>query len=643
LIALGILIFVVVSVVSGTTLYTNSALHSALEQRRLRDDQADQLYHMSATINEISLAAMDSLVDAGDGVILPERLEIMRNGLEALRKGEGDLVKGADQPMEIQIAQKYGALLKTFSVQISQDLPAAIASRDPKKLSDIDDALDKTGESLAGLVDEYLTSVLNERQDASDSSEKTLSTGSTLVIIIAGVGLVLTILGLVLISSSILLPLRRLVNVMQALANKDAHVDVPVSKSADELGELMRAAAILRDSVNEAFRLKQMVDVQPARVMLCEPEELRVTYANNAAKEILGRFGKQLGCTPDDVIGRPVMSFHKNGDFVQKILGNPDKLPYKGKFTMAGITIENHVSPIYDAKGRYLGPMLNWDDVSKYVAMADDFEKKVRVIAQNVKHAAAVLESSASEMADVSENAAGRSGAAAQAAELASTNVQTVASAAEELSASISEISRGVSQASAIAAQAVEQAERTSQNIRGLEEASRRIGEVVNLITDIANQTNLLALNATIEAARAGEAGKGFAVVANEVKNLASQTAKATGDISSQIAAIQEATRIAVEDIRSITEVISEINAISATIADTVEQQGAATQEISSSVQQAAQGTTEVSHDMDQMRASIDRVLEVSRGVLTSAQGLTGESDALGLEVDQFLDVIRNS
>jgi methyl-accepting chemotaxis protein len=641
LIAIGIWIVLVVGAVSGVSFYTNATMKQALEDRRLRDDQTQALFEMSLAIDQVMLAAMDSLVDAGDKVIAPERITIIDDGLALLDDHKAELGAGDDGEKD-QTAQ-FSHLFLALSKQLKEMLPAAITSGDREQLAAVDDALDESGNALAELIRDRLVQVRAQSFDAAEHSEQNLFAASASIGVVAVLGVLLSSAALVLISTSILRPLKRLVEVMTRLANKDSHVSIPESSSRDELGDLMRSAAALRVSVDEAFRLKQMVDVQPARVMLCEPTELRITYANNAAKEILGRFGSQLGCSPDQVIGRPVTSFHKNGSFVQSILGNPDKLPYKGKFTMAGITIENHVSPIYNAEGTYLGPMLNWDDVSKYVAMADEFEKKVRAIAQNVKQAASSLEQSAGEMNEVSEGTARRSGAAAQAAELASTNVQTVASAAEQLSASISEIGRGVSQASSIAAEAVDQAEQTSQNILGLEEASRRIGEVVSLITDIANQTNLLALNATIEAARAGEAGKGFAVVANEVKTLASQTAKATGEIASQISAIQDATSIAVKDIRSISEIIAEINTISGSIADTVEQQGAATQEISASVQQAAQGTSEVSHDMDQMRSSVERVVEVSQSVLGAAKGLTHESDALGREVDEFLDVIRNS
>ena len=188
----------------------------------------------------------------------------------------------------------------------------------------------------------------------------------------------------------------------------------------------------------------------------------------------------------------------------------------------------------------------------------------------------------------------------------ASMSVDTVAAASEELSASINDISQQAAHAAGIASRAVGEARQTDGTVQGLAKSAGRIGEVVGLINTIAAQTNLLALNATIEAARAGEAGRGFAVVASEVKSLASQTAKATEEISEQIADIQKVAGDAINAIKTIGGIIGEVNEVATAIAAAVQEQGAATQEITRSTQFAAQGTKNVSDNITGVKADAD-------------------------------------
>ena len=189
--------------------------------------------------------------------------------------------------------------------------------------------------------------------------------------------------------------------------------------------------------------------------------------------------------------------------------------------------------------------------------------------------------------------------------------------------------------------EAVKQAQKADQRIAELLTAAGRIGDVVKLITAIAEQTNLLALNATIEAARAGEAGKGFAVVASEVKQLATQTAKATEEIGSQISMMQSATQESVATIKEIGATIDTLAGIAAAIAAAVEEQGAATQEISRNVQEAAQGTAEVAGNIASVNSGAAETGSASAQVLSSAQSLSRDSEVLQREVARFIETVK--
>lgn len=276
-----------------------------------------------------------------------------------------------------------------------------------------------------------------------------------------------------------------------------------------------------------------------------------------------------------------------------------------------------------------------------FASLADSFEASVRGVVDSVSSAATEMQSTAQSMSLIVDESTEQTIKVSTASAQASSNVQTVAAAAEQLSASISEIGRQLTQASAVVGKAGDDGERSNARVQSLAVAAQKVGEVVALIDHIASQTNLLALNATIEAARAGESGKGFAVVANEVKTLASQTAKATEDIRTQISSIQAETTGAVDAIRAICNTIAEVDAISSSIAAAIEQQGTATQEIARNVQQAADRTGDVSRNISGVTTGTAATGTAAREVLASAVNLAQQSETLRAEVNRFLSSIR--
>ncbi len=271
----------------------------------------------------------------------------------------------------------------------------------------------------------------------------------------------------------------------------------------------------------------------------------------------------------------------------------------------------------------------------------EDFGLSVGGVMSEFEAAANSMRAAALRMADVANQTQARADSTARESDDAAENLAAVAAAVEELSATVGEISRQVAHAAAVATEAVQETRTSDERMLALTRSADRIGDVLGVISDVAGRTNLLALNATIEAARAGDAGKGFAVVASEVKNLAAQTAKATEDVSAQIAAMRQAAGEAATVMQGIGATIGRINEATGTIAAAVEEQGAATREITARLQDVTAATSGVGAAMHSVRGTAQEAQASSAEVRAAAEGVQQQAGLLRSEVQGFLHNLR--
>jgi methyl-accepting chemotaxis protein len=268
------------------------------------------------------------------------------------------------------------------------------------------------------------------------------------------------------------------------------------------------------------------------------------------------------------------------------------------------------------------------------------FRGRVENVIAVVGQSAAAMKQAAKTLLATSDHTLQRAEGAVHGSNEASANVETAAAASEELSASIKEISRRLAQTNDVVRTAATDAIATNDDIAALARVAQRIGDVVKLIQDIAEQTNLLALNATIEAARAGEAGRGFAVVASEVKSLAVQTAKATGEITKEISSVQSSTGDAVAAIRAITQRMQDINAHTSEVVGAIEQQELATGEISHNVASAATGARAVVAALGDVASGVTQTRSSAQTVLAASEEVENATVKLRGEVEDFLRTV---
>ena len=373
-------------------------------------------------------------------------------------------------------------------------------------------------------------------------------------------------------------PVRSLEGALNVIAGGDFTVTVPGTQYRDELGSMARTAEQLRDSAADRVRLEAEARAQAEE----RAREERERAAHEAAEE------------------------------------------------RAKVEAEREATRQRESRAQYLNELVS------------GFDSVIGDAVGNLGSASGRMRDTAGEMVDVADTTGRQVNSVSEASTQMQENVSSMASAIEEFAASIAEVNQQMQNANSISREAVDASERGGEAINQLSISSREIEDVVKLINDIAEQTNLLALNATIEAARAGDAGKGFAVVASEVKSLANQTARATEQITTQIADMQNVTGVAVTVIETIGEANERLNNVMMNVSSAVEEQQATTNEISRSVQYTSEGTQRVTAEIHQVASGAEKTGAASADVMSAAEQLELLATSIKKEVDKFLDGVKN-
>jgi len=448
------------------------------------------------------------------------------------------------------------------------------------------------------------------------------------------------------------------------------HIDTPLPKvGKDEFRSMLDALVNLRKSVEDSFQLRHMIESSPVATALVGHGG-NIYFVNSAGK-ITEETATSEETTPSkiwDVIGA-------NKEIFEPI-AHAKKLPHMEIVSVKGEQYEVRLAAVNNADGDHVRTMVSWENVTERETIAQEMEaqrqqaeeradeisrqqmageeRKVKVeklisdfdntiasLMKTVTESTGSVKENSSSMTLMIDNTVAKSQVMTAKSQETSQDVKLVAESTMRLSHSVTDMQKHVQKSTAVSKQAAKHADSTVQTINGLAVTASKIGEVISLIENIASQTNLLALNATIEAARAGDAGKGFAIVASEVKNLASQTEKATEEISSQISDIQTATSSTVKMTGEITETITQINEAIGGIETSLSSQVGDLEEIEKSVQSAMVATDEVAQTVVEVEEDANKTGDAAEEQQAAAEKMAGEINLLSSQIHDFLEKIR--